>query len=108
MARRLIGGERFDDADTDEVYNEIERLTDVIFVMDDATRLLRRACARWSPVIYIETRTGNSGWLAHKRSRKYPIRPIASNTLPRSYSISIIFAVLNGNRFRMKLDTLSF
>jgi len=43
MARRLIGSEKFDDAHTDEVQNEIERLMDVILVMNDAARLLRRS-----------------------------------------------------------------
>ncbi|MGO4568377.1 hypothetical protein AB4Z52_25800 [Rhizobium sp. 2YAF20] len=41
-ARRLIGSGSLDDVEAFRVFREIERLTDVVFVMDEATRLLRR------------------------------------------------------------------
>jgi hypothetical protein len=42
MAKRLIGSSSLDDVEAFRVHREIERLTDVVFVMDEATHLLRR------------------------------------------------------------------
>jgi hypothetical protein len=41
-ARWLIGSGSLDDVEAFRVHREIERLTDVVFVMDEAARLLQR------------------------------------------------------------------
>lgn len=41
-ARRLIGSGSLDDVEVCRIHTEIERLTDLVFIMDDAARLLRR------------------------------------------------------------------
>jgi hypothetical protein len=40
--RRLIGGGSLDEVEAYQVYIEIERLMDVVFIIDEATHLLRR------------------------------------------------------------------
>jgi hypothetical protein len=49
-ARRLIGSGSLDDADAYTIHGEIESLTDVALVMDEATRLLRRTLERWPEI----------------------------------------------------------
>jgi hypothetical protein len=41
-ARRLIATGRLDDVEAYRIHTELERLTDLVFIMDDAARLLRR------------------------------------------------------------------
>lgn len=41
-ARRLIRSGSLDDVEAYRIHTEIERLTDLVFIMDDAARLLRR------------------------------------------------------------------
>jgi hypothetical protein len=41
-ARRLIATGRLDDVEAYRIHTELERLADLVFIMDDAARLLRR------------------------------------------------------------------
>jgi hypothetical protein len=41
-AKGLIATGRLDDVEAYRIHTELERLTDLVFIMDDAARLLRR------------------------------------------------------------------